>query len=180
MPQVIRAYVRFMDRLSDGIGNAAMYLIYVMVAVLLFDVLSDKLLNMTQIWTVETAQFLLAAYYFTSGPKTLKDEDHVRLDLIYEKLSPRNKARIDAVTIWMVIFFLGILLWGGISSLVYSIETNQRLPSLWAPSVVPIKVCMVVCTALMILECIAIFFRDLARARGTDIDGNALPLGDAA
>lgn len=176
---MIRAYVRFMDRISSWTGHFAMYMIYLMVGVLLLDVLTDRLFDTTQIWTVETAQFLLAAYYFISGPMTLRDEDHVRLDLVYDKLSGRGKARADAVTIWIAIFFLAILLWGGISSLLYSIETNQRLPSLWAPSVVPIKVCMVVCTVLMILECIAIFFRDLAKAKGRDIDGTPLSPGDA-
>lgn len=177
---MIRSYVRLIDRISDWTGHAAMYLIYVMVAVLLYDVLADRFVGVTQIWTVETAQFLLAAYYFIGGPMTLKDEDHVRLDLVYDKLSPRGKARLDAVTIWIVVFFLAILLWGGISSLIYSIQTNQRLPSLWAPSLVPIKVCMVVFTALMILQCIAEFFRDLAKAKGLDMDGKPLPTGEAA
>jgi TRAP-type mannitol/chloroaromatic compound transport system permease small subunit len=177
---VIRSYVRWMDRVAEWTGNFAMYLIYVMVAVLLFDVLSDRFAGMTQIWTVETAQFLLAAYYFIAGPMTLRDEDHVRLDIIYEKLSNRGKAIADAWTIWIVIFFLAILLWGGVSSLIYSIQTNQRLPSLWAPSLVPIKTCMVVFTALMILQCIAIFFRDLAKAKGLDIDGKPLAPGDVA
>lgn len=180
MSSVIRSYVRFMDGLSGFIGAFAMYLIYVMIGVLLFDVISDKGFGFVQNWTVEMAQFTLAAFYFLAGPMTLRDEDHVRLDLIYDKLSSRGKARVDAVTIWVVIFFLAILLWGGISSLQYSIQTNQRLPSLWAPSLVPIKVCMVVCTALMILQCVAIFFRDLAKARGLDIDGKPLTTGEAA
>jgi TRAP-type mannitol/chloroaromatic compound transport system permease small subunit len=169
MPRLIRAYVRFMDRLSDRIGNASMYLIYVMVAVLLLDVITNRLLGMTQNWTTEFAQFGLAAYYFLAGPATMKNEDHVRLDLVYSRLGPRGKARIDAVTIWVVIFYLGILLWGGVSSLMYSIETNQRLPSLWAPSVVPIKVLMVVCLGLMILQSLSIFFRDLVRSHDGDI-----------
>ncbi len=166
MASAIRAYVRFIDGLSDWIGFLTMYVIYVMVAVLLFDVVTNKMLNMTQNWTTEFAQFALAAYYFLAGPKTMKDEDHVRLDLLYSRFTPRGKARMDAVTIWIVIFYLGILLWGAISSTLYSIGTNQRLPSLWAPSVVPIKVLMVVCLVLMILQSLAIFFRDLDRARG--------------
>jgi TRAP-type mannitol/chloroaromatic compound transport system permease small subunit len=155
-----------MDRLSNFIGTFAMYLIYLMIGVLLFDVISDKALGFVQNWTVETAQFTLAAFYFLAGPKTLKDDSHVRLDLIYAKLSDRAKARIDMVTIWIVIFYLAVMLWGAVSSLQYSWATNQRLPSLWAPSLVPIKVLMVICLILMMLQCIAIFFKDVAKARG--------------
>lgn len=180
MPRVIRAYVRWVEAASDAMGWCALWLIYAMVGVLLYDVLMDRLFALTQIWTVETAQFLLAGFYFLAGPKTLKDEDHVRLDVLYERLSPRRRALTDAVTIWIVVFFLGIMLWGGVSSLIYSIETSQRLPSLWAPSVVPIKACMVVCLALMLLQCLATFFRDVARARGRDLDGTPLAAGEAA
>lgn len=166
MTSVIRSYVRFMDRISDFIGSFAMYLIYLMIAVLLFDVVSDKAFGFVQNWTVETAQFTLAAFYFLAGPQTLKNDQHVRLDLIYANLSERGKARIDMVTVWIVIFYLAIMLWGAVSSLQYSWATNQRLPSLWAPSLVPIKILMVTCLVLMILQCIAIFFKDVAKARG--------------
>lgn len=166
MKSLIVSYVRFMDSISDFIGSFAKYLIYVMIGVLLFDVVSDKAFGFVQNWTVETAQFTLAAFYFLAGPQTLKNDQHVRLDLIYATLSPRGRARIDMVTIWIVIFYLAVMLWGAVSSLKYSWMTNQKLPSLWAPSLVPIKVLMVVCIALMILQCFAIFFKDVAKARG--------------
>jgi TRAP-type mannitol/chloroaromatic compound transport system permease small subunit len=166
---LIRSYVRFMDRLADFIGSFAMYLIYVMIGVLLFDVVSDKAFGFVQNWTVETAQFTLAAFYFLAGPKTLKNDTHVRLDLIYANLSDRGKARIDMVTVWIVIFYLCVMLWGAVSSLQYSWATNQRLPSLWAPSLVPIKILMVICLVLMVLQCLAIFFKDVARARGRQL-----------
>jgi TRAP-type mannitol/chloroaromatic compound transport system permease small subunit len=166
MAAVIRSYVGFMDRLAEFIGAFAKYLIYLMIGVLLFDVVSDKAFGFVQNWTVETAQFTLAAFYFLAGPKTLKDDSHVRLDLIYANFSDRGKALIDMITVWIVTFYLAVMLWGSVSSLQYSWATNQRLPSLWAPSLVPIKVLMTACLVLMILQCIAIFFKDLARVRG--------------
>lgn len=157
-----------MDGMSDWIGWFAMVLIYVMILVLLYDVFSDKALGVVQNWTLETAQFTLAAFYFLAGPKTLKDEGHVRLDLLYARLGVRGRAIVDSITIWLVIFYLAVLLWGGISSLQYSWITNQRLPSLWAPSLVPIKILMNICVLLMILQCIAIFLRDVLRIRDGD------------
>jgi TRAP-type mannitol/chloroaromatic compound transport system permease small subunit len=166
MSSVIRSYVRFMDRLADFIGEFAKYLIYLMIGVLLYDVITDKAFGYVQNWTVEMAQFTLAAFYFMAGPKTLKDDTHVRLDLLYATFSERGKALIDMITVWIVIFYLGVMLWGATSSLKYSWMTKQKLPSLWAPSLVPIKVLMVVCIVLMILQCISIFFKDVAKVRG--------------
>jgi TRAP-type mannitol/chloroaromatic compound transport system permease small subunit len=166
MSSVIRSYVRFMDRLADFIGEFAKYLIYLMIGVLLYDVITDKAFGYVQNWTVEMAQFTLAAFYFMAGPKTLKDDTHVRLDLLYATFSERGKALIDMITVWIVIFYLSVMLWGATSSLKYSWMTKQKLPSLWAPSLVPIKVLMVVCIVLMILQCISIFFKDVAKVRG--------------
>lgn len=169
MPSVIERYVRWMDRISDWVGTFAMYLIYVMIAVLLLDVVTDKFLGMTQNWIIEFAQFTLAAFYFMGGAKTLKDNDHVRMDLIYANLTEKGKARVDVVTIFFLMFYLVILLWGSISSLIYSWETDQRLPSLWAPSLVPIKALMVVCIVLMLMQSIALFFRHVATIRGVSL-----------
>lgn len=169
MPRAIERFVRTMDRISDLVGLFAMYLIYVMIAVLIFDVITDKILGLTQNWVVEFAQFTLAAFYFMGGPKTLKDDDHVRMDLIYANLTEKGKARVDAVTIFCLMFYLGVMLWGSFSSLVYSWETDQRLPSLWAPSLVPIKVLMLVCIVLMLLQSLALFFRHVATARGVEL-----------
>lgn len=166
MPSVVRSYVRVMDRISDWVGLVAMYLIFVMIGVLILDVVTDKVFGLTQNWIIEFAQFTLAAFYFMGGAKTLKDNDHVRMDLIYARFTERGKARMDAITIFCMMFYLGVLLWGGLSSLRYSWETDQRLPSLWAPSLVPIKALMVVCIVLMLLQSLALFFRHVAAARG--------------
>lgn len=166
MPSVVRSYVRVMDRISDWVGLVAMYLIFVMIGVLILDVVTDKIFGLTQNWIIEFAQFTLAAFYFMGGAKTLKDNDHVRMDLLYARFTERGKARMDAITILCLMFYLGVLLWGGLSSLQYSWETDQRLPSLWAPSLVPIKALMVVCIVLMLLQSLALFFRHVAAARG--------------
>ena len=117
-------------------------------------------------WCVEFVQFTLAAYYFMGGAMTLKDEDHVRMDLLYERLSERGKAWLDAVTIFCLLFYLGVLLWGSISSLIYAIETGERRFSMWNPSMIPIKALMVGCILLMILQTVSIFIKTVAKLRG--------------
>lgn len=166
---MLTAYVRVVDRISDWVGLVAMYLIYVMIGVLLFDVIADKAFSMPQHWVIEFAQFALVAYYFMGAAKTLKDDDHVRMDLIYARLGPVGRARLDAVTIFCLMFYLVILLLGSVSSLSYAIETDERLPPPWAPSLIPIKALMLVCIVLMLAQALALFIRHVAAARGRDI-----------
>ena len=68
-----------------------------------------------------------------------------------------------------MIFFLGVLLWGAVSSTNYAIQYNQKNYSAWSPVLWPVKVVMTIGIVLMLLQMIAQFFRDLAEARGKPI-----------
>jgi TRAP-type mannitol/chloroaromatic compound transport system permease small subunit len=89
--------------------------------------------------------------------------------LLYSRFSPRNRARLDCFTAIFLVIYLVVLLIGAISSTMYAIEYDQRKFSMWNPSLVPIKIIMSCGIALMLLQAISTFFKDLARARGVEI-----------
>ena len=169
MPQLIRAYVRIVDRVSDYVGYLAASLIFFMGATLLLDAVTCNGLNIPVHWAIELTQFTLAAYYFMGGPITMKNNSHVRMDLWYANLSDRGKAKLDLVTVWCMIFYLGVMLVGSISSLQYAIATNEKRFSMWNPSVIPIKALLTVCLVLMLLQAFALVFKHIATLRGKPI-----------
>lgn len=169
MPVFIRRYVKVVDRVSDYVGHVAMFLIFLMVAVLLLDAVTRNVLHIPLHWCIEVAQFTLAAYYFMGGAMTLKNDDHVRMDLLYGSLSERGKAILDLITVGCLIFYLAVLLIGSISSLQYAIATGERRFSMWNPSMIPIKTLMVACLVLMILQSISLVFKHIGTLRGADL-----------
>ncbi len=169
MPGPIRLYVRYVDGLSWFVGIIAMNLVFVMMAVLLLDAVTRNVLNIPLHWCIEFAQFTLAAYYFAGGPYALKMDAHVRMDLIYDRLSVRGKARMDLITSGCLLFYLTVLLIGSISSTLYAIEYDQRNFSMWNPSMIPIKVIMVLAIVLMILQSVSMIFKDFAKMRGVEL-----------
>ncbi len=166
MPGIIRAYVRITDKISDLTGYLAASLIFVMGAVLIFDAITRNILNMPVHWAIELTQFTLAAYYFMGGPMTLKNNEHVRMDLWYAHLSERGQAKMDLFTVGCLIFYLGVMLAGSISSLQYAIQTGERRFSIWNPSVIPIKALLTACLVLMLLQAFALIFKHIATLRG--------------
>ncbi|NGN41157.1 TRAP transporter small permease subunit [Mesorhizobium sp. CGMCC 1.15528] len=166
MHPLIAGYVRWTDRISDYVGYLAASLIFFMGGTLIFDAITRNLLKMPVHWAVELTQFTLAAYYFMGGPLTLKNNDHVRMDLWYSGLSERGKAKVDLATIGCMIFYLGVLLAGSISSLQYALTTNERRFSIWNPSVIPIKSLMVACLVLMLMQAVSLVFKHIATLRG--------------
>ena len=121
-------------------------------------------------WIIEMAQFIITGYYLLGGGYSMIMGDHVRMDLVYSKLSDRNKAKMDTFTSFFLVFYLVTLLYGSISSLIYTLETKQRLFTAWAPYVWPIKVIMLIGILLMLLQSISMFFKDIAKVTEREIN----------
>ena len=165
MNRLIKGYVDGVTATSTAVGKFAMYLIFPMIGILMFETVSRTIFNKPWIWSVEMAQFVMAAYYTLGGAYTLVMDGHVRMDLFYARWSPKNRALADVLTFAVVMFYLVLLLIGGFMSLQYSIKYNQKSYSSWAPTVTPIKIIMVFGMVLMTLQVIAEFFRDIAKVR---------------
>jgi len=61
------------------------------------------------------------------------------------------------------------LLTGGISASKYALKYGQVNYTPWGPPLAPIKIIMTIGILLMLLQVIATFFKDLAKARGKDL-----------
>ncbi|KQZ33239.1 C4-dicarboxylate ABC transporter permease [Mesorhizobium sp. Root552] len=162
-------FVRYVDALNYRVGRVAMYLFYVMGAILLASTISRLAIGIPINWALEMSQFLLSAYYLLGGAYALQLDQHVRMDLFYGRLSARRRAVTDAITILFVIFYLVVLVGGGLSSTNYAIVYGQKNYTAWAPPLWPIKVVMTGGIFLMLLQLISTFIKDVAIARGKPI-----------
>nr|CAD6617231.1 C4-dicarboxylate ABC transporter permease [Rhizobium sp. TCK] len=165
MPDVLKTYVRVVDRFNRGVGRVTMYLIFVMMGILLWSSMS-KAFFLPSLWTLEMAQFVMSAYFLLGGAYSLQLDSHVRMDLAYGRWSPRTKAIVDVVTIFMLFTYLFLLLYGGISSTNYAIQYSETSYSSWSPYMAPIKIVMVIGIFLTLLQATSIFIKDLAVALG--------------
>ena len=145
-----------------------MYGLFVIFGVLLWSSIS-KTFFLPSLWTLEIAQFAMVAYYILGGPLSLQIGANVRMDLFYGGWTDRKKAWFDAFSILLLIFYLGVLLYGAIDSTTYSLQYNERSPTAWRPLLWPIKIIMCVGIFLMLLQAISEFFKDIAKLKGKEI-----------
>jgi len=169
MPNIIKAYVRYVDAINRVVGVFTMYLALVMMGVLLFGSISRYVFNVPFLWIIEMSQFLMAAYYLLGGGYSMQLDAHVRMDVAYERWTTRTRAFADSITAFCLVFYLVYLVYGGISSSAYALKYGQTNYSAWAPPMAPIKIIMTVGIVLMLLQAIAIFFRDLAKVTGKEL-----------
>ena len=168
MPNWCRTYVRYVEALNYRVGRFAMYLLFVMMGILLWSSIT-KIIHLPAIWTLEMAQFTLVAYYLLGAPYTFQLDTNVRMDLLYARQSLKTKAIWDAVTVFVLIFYLGVMLYGSFGSMVYSFDVGERAASGWRPYLWPIKSIICASFVLMILQAVAHLFRDIAIWRGEEI-----------
>ncbi len=172
---LMKGYIKIVDGFNRRIGRIVMYGIFVMMGILLWSsfskVGSDLGFNINpSLWTLEMAQFAMVAYYILGGPYSIQLGSNVRMDLIYGELSNHRKAWVDSFSVLFLIFYLGVLLWGGIESTQYSFKHGgERSPTAWRPYLWPIKVIMVTGIALMLLQAISELFKDILRIRDEEI-----------
>ena len=169
MPKAVRLFVRYVDAVNYGVGRFAMYLFFVLGGILLYATFSRLVAGVPINWAIEMAQFVLSAYYLLGGAYAAQLEGHVRMDLLYSRLSPQKRALTDAFTILFVIFYLAVLFAGGISATNYAVVYQQQNYSSWAPLLWPVKLIMTIGVFLMLLQMISTFFKDVAEARGKPI-----------
>jgi TRAP-type mannitol/chloroaromatic compound transport system permease small subunit len=168
MPSVLKSYVRVVDRVSWYMGMFAMYLVFVMIGILSYASVM-KVFFLPSNWTVEMAQFIMVAYFVLGGAFSLREDDHVRMDLLYAGWSVRRRSGTDLVTGMAMIFFLVMLQIGGVASLVYSLQYGEKSYSAWAPMMWPIKAVINLGLFLTLLQAVAIWLKDWARLRGEPI-----------
>ncbi len=169
MFKAAKIYVRYMDAISRAVGSVVKFMIFGMIAILLYETVSRTIFNRPHIWSVESAQFVMAAYYLLGGGYSLLIGSHVRMDLLYDRWSAKKKAVVDVITFFIALLYLVVLTYGGWQGILYAIKYKQVTYSAWAPQVAPIKIIMQIGIVMMLLQLIAEFIKDLAIIRGENI-----------
>ncbi|QPM92153.1 TRAP transporter small permease subunit [Pseudooceanicola algae] len=194
----LRGYIRWIDGMNWLIGRITMFGLFILMGILLWSSVS-KTFFLPSLWTLETAQFVMVAYYILGGPYSIQLGSNVRMDLIYSELSDRRKAWFDAFTVFFLIFYLGVMIYGGLASLAYSLGNFMGAPlpffgkliwafvtggaegasdvigyverssSSWRPIMWPIKLITCIGLFLMLLQVLSEFFKDILRLRGETI-----------
>ncbi|MAN62340.1 MAG: C4-dicarboxylate ABC transporter [Parvibaculum sp.] len=168
MPRFVSVYGRTVDAINYRIGRVMMYGIFVMMGILLWSSIS-KTFFLPSLWTLEVAQFAMVTYYILGGPYSIQLGSNVRMDLFYGNWSVRKKAWFDSFTVLLLIFYLGVLLYGAVDSTSYSLQYGERNPTVWRPYLWPIKSIVTVGFFLMLLQAISELFKDIAKIREIEL-----------
>lgn len=152
------------DRINSWTGRFFALSIFVVVGAVLYEVVARTTFGQATIWSNETTIYLSAAAYVIGGGYALAHRRHVRIDVIYDRLSPRMRARLDLFTFIFFFIYMGALMWVGSTLAWGSFLEGEGTGTPWNPRIWPVKFAIPIGAALLLLQGIANLLRDLGIA----------------
>ncbi len=162
--QTLRFFIRIMDKLSKWIGLSTSVLLPAMVAVLSYEIVSRYVFSKPTVWAFDTAIFMFGYCGLLSGAYILREREHINVDVIHNRLSPRKRAILDSVTSLLFFFFIILVIVYGWKSAVTSIAFGEHTSTEWGPPVGHFKLMLPIGGLLLFLQGIANWIRSIYRA----------------
>lgn len=160
--QLINRIVLITEKIIAAIGKASAWAIIPLMLIMVFEVVTRRMLNHPSVWTFETSIQLYGFHFMILGALTLQMGRHISVDIIVERFSKRTRAILDMILYLVLLFpFIIVLL---IESTAFARESWKILEtsfSVFAPPVYPIKTVIPVTALLLLLQGICLFYRKL-------------------
>jgi TRAP-type mannitol/chloroaromatic compound transport system permease small subunit len=147
---------RGFDKFANAIGYFTAFVMVLMILNVTYDVIMRYFFNTGSIAMQEMEWHLFSVVILLGISYTLKEDGHVRVDLIYDMLTSKKKAKINMVGV--VLFILPISLLIGIESIPYVMESfasNEQsgdpggLPYRWiVKSLIPLSFFLLIITSI--------------------------------
>lgn len=158
-------YCDFIDRLNSWIGRFWALAIFGVTLAVLYEVVSRSVFGRGTLWSNETTIYLSAIAYLIGGGYALAHRRHVRIDLVYDMLSPRKRAFLDLFTFLFFVLYAGALIWVGTIMGWTSFQQSEGTGTPWNPPIWPVKLAIPAAAFLLLLQGIANLLRDIGVAR---------------
>lgn len=116
---------------------------------------------------IEAQWYLFSALFLLGASWTLKDDDHVRVDVFYGRMSERGKAWIDLLgTLFFLLPFCSFAIYVSLDFVIESWRTLEASPDPGGLPRYPIKTLVPVAFALLIVQGLAVAAQKIAVLRG--------------
>ncbi len=156
------------DALNGRIGNFVCYWSIIAVFVYYYEVLARYVFNSPTNWAHEGMFLLFGMQYLVAGAFTLREDGHVRVDVLYSRLPKRARAVVDILTSVFFFLFCGTLLWTGWVFTMDSIEVWEVSFTEWAIQYWPVKSTMAIGALLILLQGFAKLTKDILILTGKE------------
>lgn len=117
------------DRTLDFFALLACVVLGFMVLSICAEVVMRYFLNRPLVWVMETSEFGLLYVTFLGAAWLLRKEGHIKMDLLINRLKPKDEALLNIVTYCLGAAVCLVLVWYGVDRAVYNYQTGYYTPT---------------------------------------------------
>lgn len=156
--------IEALTRLSGWLGAL---LVFPLIGALIVEVFSRYVAGRPTLWAFEVSYMVMGAMFMLGMANALRIGQHVSVDIMALKLSPKVNAAIRAVGYVMFLPVLAWLVWELSKYALGAFESNERSGrSAWNPVVWPIFTVWFIGFSILALQVVAEFLKSVCLIRG--------------
>jgi len=172
---------QLIDWLVERVGKGAFWLVLIMTVISAGNAVIRFAFNYSSNGLLEIQWYLFAAVFLLCSPYTLQKNEHVRIDVLSGKLSPRGLAVIDIIgTLFFLLPMVVVVLWLSLPLVAESYRINEMSANAGGLIRWPVKLLLPVGFTLLALQGVSELIKRIAFLQGLIADPNAKDKGPSA
>lgn len=158
------------DAISVFFGKLISWLIGILILILVYEVISRFVFNKPTTWVYDVSYMIGGAAVLIGAAMALKNNQHVRVDVFFAKLSTRNQLIMDIA--FSLLFFFPLLIFGLMNSFdtawVSWIRKEHIMSGNWKPPIYPLKMVIPFAFSLLIIQGMSELARNILKLIGKE------------
>ena len=114
------------DAINLWIARVLSFVVIVMMLTIVYEVVCRYLFNSPTDWSGEMNQYFFCAISMLGGGYALLVDQHVRVDILYRRFSPKRRAIVELATWWLILIFCFVLMWKGGEMTIEALLKDKR------------------------------------------------------
>jgi TRAP-type mannitol/chloroaromatic compound transport system permease small subunit len=170
----MKIFLHAINTMNEWVGRAVSWLFLALIASVCIDLFTRFFTGKSTDWAFDINYMIYGTNFMLAGAYALKHNSHVRVDVIYQKFSPRTRAVLECIFYICIMFPLcAFMLYSTWLDFINAVRMKEvSIVSSWHPPVYHYKAIMPLTFALLILQSIAVFIPNLVHAvKGVPDDG---------
>ncbi|MGB5008900.1 MAG: TRAP transporter small permease subunit [Candidatus Dechloromonas phosphoritropha] len=167
-------FSQLIDWINERVGKAAFWLVLVMTLISAGNASYRFVFHDSSNGLLEIQWYLFAAVFLLCSPYTLQKNEHVRIDVLSGKLSPRGLAVIDIIgTIFFLLPMVVTVLWLSLPLVAESYKINEHSANAGGLLRWPVKILLPISFMLLALQGVSELIKRIAFLAGMIDDPNS-------
>ncbi|MEO7744017.1 MAG: TRAP transporter small permease subunit [Usitatibacter sp.] len=167
MPRWMSSTIVAIDTMSLWTGRAVAWLTVPLMFAIAYEVTARYLFTAPTMWAYDVSRMLYGASFMLGAAYALSKGVHIRADFIYRRWPVKVQGWVDTL-LYLIFYFpaMGIFLWVSSEWAWVSLSRAERgTDTAWMPLLGPIKSCVPIGVALLILQGVSELLKSVYAAR---------------